>query len=105
MFAPNASMTMSKKKQIDTIPEEFASYEEAAEFWDTHDTTDYPDAFRTVKVVSELRGRHHEIEIEADVVQALRTQARKRGVKLSQLASRLLRQQLPPQLKANTTKA
>ena len=82
-------------KQIDPIPEEFASYEEAAEFWDTHDTTDYPDAFQTVKVVSELRGRHYEIEIEADVVKALRTQARQRGVTLSQLASQLLRQQLP----------
>lgn len=32
-------------EQIDPIPEEFASYEEAAEFWDTHDTTDYPDDF------------------------------------------------------------
>lgn len=86
---------MSKKKQIDPIPEEFASYEEAAAFWDTHDTTDYPDAFQTVKVASELRGRHYEIEIEADVVQALRTQARQSGVTLSQLASQLLRQQLP----------
>jgi len=35
-----------KQRQIDPIPEEFATYEEAAEFWDTHDTTDYPDAFR-----------------------------------------------------------
>lgn len=85
---------MNKKKQIDPIPEEFGSYEEAAEFWDTHDTTDYPDAFRTVKVVSELRGRHYEIELEADVVKALRQQARQSGVKLSQLASQLLRQQL-----------
>lgn len=95
---------MSKKKQIDPIPEEFGSYEEAAEFWDTHDTTDYPDAFRTVNVESELRNRHYEIEIEADVVQALRSQARQSGVKLSQLASQLLRQQLLPHLKANTTK-
>ena len=82
-------------KQIDLIPEEFASYEEAADFWDTHDTTDYPDAFKTVKVVSELRNRHYEIEIEADVVKALRRQAKQNGVKLSQLASQLLRQQLP----------
>lgn len=86
---------MNKKKQIDPIPEEFASYEEAAEFWDTHDTTDYPDAFRTVEVTSELRNRHYEIEIEADVVKALRAQARRSGVPLSRLASQLLRQQLP----------
>jgi hypothetical protein len=49
---------MSKKKQIDPIPDEFASPDEAAEFWDTHDTTDYPRAFRTVRVVAELRNRH-----------------------------------------------
>ena len=32
----------NKQKQIDPLPDEFSSYEEAAEFWDTHDTTDYP---------------------------------------------------------------
>ncbi|MHB8652789.1 MAG: ankyrin repeat domain-containing protein [Terriglobia bacterium] len=42
---------MPKTKRIDPIPTEFASYEEAAEFWDTHDTSDYPSAFRTAKVV------------------------------------------------------
>ena len=57
---------MHKRKQIDPMPEEFASYEEAAEFWDTHDTTDYPEAFHTIEVVSELRRRHYEIEIDAD---------------------------------------
>jgi hypothetical protein len=33
---------MSKKaKQVDPIPDDFVSYEEAAKFWDTHDITDY----------------------------------------------------------------
>ena len=44
-----------QQKQIDPIPEEFASYEEAAEFWDTHDTTDYLDSFETIVERSELR--------------------------------------------------
>lgn len=85
---------MSKKKRVDLIPEEFTSYEEAAEFWDTHDTTDYPDVFRTVKVTTEFRGRHYEIELEADVVRALRAQARKKGLTVSRLASDLLRRQV-----------
>lgn len=47
---------MSKKnKHEDPIPEEFSSYEEAAEFWDTHDTMDYPDAFEEVEVHTELK--------------------------------------------------
>jgi CopG antitoxin of type II toxin-antitoxin system len=85
---------MRKRKQIDPIPEEFASHEEAAEFWDTHDTADYPEAFRTVEVVSELRRRHYEIEIDADVINKLRKQARRKGIPCSQLANELLRQHL-----------
>jgi hypothetical protein len=57
---------MSRKKRVEPMPEEFGSYEEAAAFWDTHATTDYPEAFRTVKVVSELRQRRYEIEVEED---------------------------------------
>jgi predicted phosphatase len=62
--------------------------------WDTHDTTDYSRAFRTVRVVAELRNRHYEIPIEADVVRTLEARARKAGVTLGQLASDLLRRQL-----------
>ena len=85
---------MSKKKPIDPIPEGFQSYEEAAAFWDTHDTTDYPNAFRTVEVQSELRKRHTEIEIDADIAKALRGQARRKGVTAGHLASHILRQRL-----------
>jgi predicted phosphatase len=85
---------MGKKKSIDPIPEEFATYEEAAEFWDAHDTTDYPRAFRTVRVIAKLRNRHYEIPIEADVIKALERRARKAGVTLGHLASNLLRQRL-----------
>jgi predicted phosphatase len=85
---------MSKKEHIDPIPDEFESYEEAAEFWDTHDTTDYPEAFRTVEAVTELRSRHYEVEIEEEVVKKLQTQARQQGVTVGRLASDLLRQQL-----------
>jgi len=85
---------MAKKERVDPIPEEFSSYEEAAEFWDTHDTTDYPDAFRTVVAETEFRARYYEIEIAEDVVVALRARAEQLGVPVSDLASRLLRQQL-----------
>ena len=85
---------MSKRKQIDPIPEEFISYEEAAAFWDTHDTADYPEAFHPVEVESRFRKRYYEVEIEADVVKTLLAQAHKEGISVSQLASKLLREQL-----------
>ena len=85
---------MSKKKKVDPIPEEFASYGEAAEFWDKHDTTRYSGKFRTVKVVSEFRNRHYEIPIDGDVALRLQQRARKAGVPPGRLASELLRKQL-----------
>ena len=86
---------MSKKgKHINPIPEEFSSYEEAAEFWDTHNTTDYPDAFKDVQVHAEFRNRRYEVEVDEDVMKALRKQAQKLGVSTSRLASDLLRRQI-----------
>ncbi len=86
----------NKQKVIDPIPEEFASYEEAAEFWDTHDTTDYLDSFETVSVKAELKSRRYEIEIDADLMPALSKQAHSRGVKVSNLVSEFLREKIHP---------
>jgi CopG antitoxin of type II toxin-antitoxin system len=84
-------------KRVDPIPNEFATYEDAAAFWDTHDTTDYPDAFQTVEVEEVvLRQRRYEVEIDEDVLRMLQEQARKRALSISRLASDLLRQQLLP---------
>jgi len=48
---------MSKARHIDPIPDEFASYEEAGEFWDSHATTDYPENFRAVEPDSRSQRR------------------------------------------------
>jgi hypothetical protein len=84
----------SKKKPVDPIPEEFNSYDEAAEFWDSHDTTEYLADSQHVKAVSELRERHYEIEIEPAVAVVLRKEAKRRGVTPGHLASELLWQRL-----------
>ncbi len=83
-----------KSKQIDPIPDEFSSYEEAAEFWDTHDTTDYPDAFQDVDVKAEFRKRHYQVEVDDDIVKALRKQAQKRGISVNRLVNEILRKQI-----------
>ena len=84
------------QKRVDPLPEEFGSAEEAAEFWDTHDTTDYPDGFETVTVESQLKRRRYEVEIDEDLMQALTEQAQKRGVAVSQLVSDMLREKIRP---------
>ena len=85
-----------KLKQIDPIPEEFASYEEAAEFWDTHDTTDYPENFEKVAIEPNFKRRRFEIEIDEDLMVALSEKARERGVAVSELLSELLKDKLRP---------
>lgn len=87
-----------KQKQVDPIPEEFASYEEAAEFWDTHDTTDYPDSFETVAVETELKRRRYEVEIDEELMKALAEQAQERGIAVSELVSEMLREKIRPAL-------
>lgn len=84
----------SKRRKIEPIPDEFSSYEEAAEFWDTHDTTDYIDVFQTVDAQTELRKRHYEVEVDEDIIKVLKKKAHKRGVPLSQIVSGMLRKQL-----------
>ena len=80
---------------VDLIPEEFDSYEEVAAFWDTHDTTDYPDAFETVQVEAvDLKSRRFEVEVEADLMQVLSEQAKQQGIAVSQLVNSLLRANL-----------
>lgn len=85
---------MSKKnKPIDPIPDEFSTYEEAAEFWDKHDTTDYPDAFEDVAIKAQFRRRHFEVEVEEDVMQELRKQAQELGISVTRLVNEVLRRQ------------
>ena len=85
-----------KPKAIDPIPEEFASYEEAAEFWETHDTTDYLASFETVSAQTEHKSRRYEVEIDADLMPVLSQQAHSRGVRVSRLVSEMLRDKVRP---------
>ena len=83
-----------KNNNVEPIPDEFSSYEEAAAFWDTHDTTDYLDSLQPVSAEAKLLQRHFEIELDEDVVKVLRTQAAKLGTTTGRLASNMLRQQI-----------
>jgi predicted HicB family RNase H-like nuclease len=85
-----------KQKQIDPLPEEFTSYEEAAKFWDTHDTTDYSDSFETVVVDAELKRRRYELEIDEELMKALTEQAQKLGIGVNQLVSEVLKEKIRP---------
>jgi len=46
-------------KKLKKIPEEFKTYEEAADFWDTHDSTDYLDNLEEIEVEVDIQKKHY----------------------------------------------
>lgn len=71
---------MNKKKSASRIPE-FHSYEEEAEFWDTHDTTDYEDEFKPVKArFSKNLSEGITVRLDPQTLSKLREQAHEQGI-------------------------
>jgi len=84
----------TKKDNKDEIPKTFSSEEEAGLFWDTHDSTEYLDDMELVEADVCLERRHFEVEVDAEVAEALTDRARKEHVPASHLANQLLRKEL-----------
>lgn len=80
-----------KPKHLDPIPDDFASYDEAAKFWDVHDTADYWDEFVTVGVDAKLEARRFEVQLDEDIVKVLSTRAHERGIAMGRLVNEILR--------------
>ncbi len=84
----------NKGRGIDPLPDEFKSYEEAAEFWDTHSITDYEEFLEPVHLDVDIQRRHFEIEVDEESFLALRETAQKERKPVKQLASEILKQKL-----------
>ena len=85
-----------RDKHIAPLPDEFASEDEAAEFWDTHSIADYEGSLEPADVDVDLRRRHFEIEVDEESFVALRSVAQKQRRPVKQLASEILKQKLAP---------
>lgn len=81
-------------KKVKQIPEEFKTYEEAAEFWDTHNSTDYLDLLEEVEIKVDIQKRHYLIELDTGTAKLLQESAKKKGVSVNHLANELLQKQL-----------
>jgi CopG antitoxin of type II toxin-antitoxin system len=72
-------MITKGRKTKSRIPE-FASIEEEAEFWDTHDTTDYEDEFKPVQVrFADKLSDSVSVPVDPEMMVLLQEQARKEG--------------------------
>jgi predicted DNA binding CopG/RHH family protein len=83
-----------KEPRKSRIPE-LASREEEAEFWDTHDTTDFEDEFKPVQVsvVKKLDARIT-IDLDHEDWQKLRSMAREKGISPITLAQTWIMERL-----------
>lgn len=82
---------MARQKQA--IPREsghipdFATREEAAEWWDTHDITDYLDELRPVKIRFAKRlSEGLTVRLDLETLEELRNRARQMGIGPTTLA-------------------
>lgn len=64
-------------KKAKQMPEEFKTYEDAAEFWDAHDSTSFINDLEEVKITVDLQ-----------------KSARRKGINPNELVSELLHEQL-----------
>ena len=69
------------RKKRDPLPERFTSIEEAAEFWDTHDSADYEKYMRDVDCDINIKRRTYLVSLESELYRKLRVIAKERGVK------------------------
>jgi predicted DNA binding CopG/RHH family protein len=97
-------MTMAKKERQtrDPLPE-FQSRQEMAEFWDTHDFTDYMDDFKPVKArVAKQLSEGITIRFDAETLTELREQAKEKGVGPTTLARMWVLERLRGERRAST---
>lgn len=65
---------------MDPLPEHFASLEEAAEFWDTHDSADYEEFMRDVECEVDIKTRQYLISLDADLFHKVKSIAQAKGI-------------------------
>ncbi len=83
-----------RKKSKDPIPESFASLEEAAEFWDTHDSGDYWEYTKPAHFDVKLEKHPRYLAMDRSVARKLARAAKKRKVPANVLGNLLLQERL-----------
>jgi hypothetical protein len=79
----------------DPLPETFDTFEEMAEFWDTHDVTDYEEHLTPVEVNVSTQPRHEYVITLSDTLDsALHKIQQKEGVSLNTLINLWVQEKL-----------
>lgn len=86
------------KKKKSKLPDfNKMSYEEEANWWDTHDVVDYKDETKDVEIIFDLKKPRDEtliVRLQKDIKDKLEKIARNRGINMSTLARMWLLEKL-----------
>jgi hypothetical protein len=80
---------MAKDKNL-----HFNTYEDAAEWFDTHDMSDYKDEMIPVDFQFDLRRNREWVELERDIAKGVRKLAREQHIPTRKLVNELLKERL-----------
>ena len=72
----------------------FGTYEDAADWFDTHDMADYEDSMHPVDFSFDLRKNRDWVELENDIAKNVRELARKQKIPSRKLVNELLKEGL-----------
>ena len=79
---------MDANKMVrEPLPDHFATIEDAAEFWDTHDLADYWDLTEEVEFQVHLPRRRYLVPLEPQLAQRVAAEAHKRGLSAETLVN------------------
>ena len=83
------------KTERDPLPETFDTFEEMADFWDTHDVTDYEEYLTPVDATVSSQPKHHYvITLSGSLETLLREVQQKEGVSLNTLINLWVQEKL-----------
>jgi len=82
------------KPEREPIPEQFATIEEAAEFWDVHSLADYWDLTEEVDFNVNLQHRRYLVALAPDLAERMAVEAHKQGVSTETLVNLWLSERL-----------
>lgn len=91
-------MAKNKKKR-DPLPEQFASAEEAGEFWDNHSGADYEEYMQEVHFEVDLKRSVKEVRIADQVLREVRRIASQQGIATETLVNLWLQEKVTASLR------
>ena len=89
-----ANKKSNSTRERDPLPEHFETLEEAAAFWDTHDSGDYEEYFSDVECKFDIEKSTRVISMDSALYDEVRAVAKRKRIPTDKLVSRWIKEKL-----------